>query len=109
MIRLRCWSQQQLEEALDVTKQKDMSGFYRHIYPQTMGEEKGQDGDTKKVEGEPEKLIKKAQSKPRNYRQNVKDAESSGSDTESDSQTSDKNERSEESDIEMSEKKAKED
>merc|ERR1712241_468911 len=33
---------QAMEELLDVTKQKDMSGFYRHLYRQTMGEEKGQ-------------------------------------------------------------------
>ena len=31
-----------IEKMLDVTKQKDMSGFYRHLYRQTMGEEKGQ-------------------------------------------------------------------
>merc|ERR1712018_766348 len=34
--------QDAIENMLDVTKQKDMSGFYRHIYRQTMGEEKGQ-------------------------------------------------------------------
>jgi coiled-coil domain-containing protein 55 len=33
---------ERMEAVLDVTKQKDMSGFYRHIYRQTMGEEKGQ-------------------------------------------------------------------
>ena len=31
-----------IEKALDVKGQKDMSGFYRHLYRQTMGEEKGQ-------------------------------------------------------------------
>ena len=31
-----------IEKMLDVTKQKDMSGFYRHLYRQTIGEEKGQ-------------------------------------------------------------------
>ena len=31
-----------IENMLDVTKQKDMSGFYRHLYRQKMGEEKGQ-------------------------------------------------------------------
>ncbi len=40
-----------IESVLDVTKQKDMSGFYRHIYRQTMGEEKGQ---SSKVKDEPE-------------------------------------------------------
>jgi coiled-coil domain-containing protein 55 len=34
--------QNAMETILDVTKQKDMSGFYRHIYRQTMGDEKGQ-------------------------------------------------------------------
>jgi len=32
--------QDAVESALDVRKQGDMSGFYRHIYRQTMGEEK---------------------------------------------------------------------
>jgi len=36
-----------IENALDVTKQKDMSGFYRHLYRQTMGEEKGQKEEVK--------------------------------------------------------------
>nr|ACO11327.1 Coiled-coil domain-containing protein 55 [Caligus rogercresseyi] len=31
-----------LDDLTEVTKQKDMSGFYRHLYRQTMGEEKGQ-------------------------------------------------------------------
>ena len=35
-----------MEDMLTVTKQKDMSGFYRHIYRQTMGEEKGQKEET---------------------------------------------------------------
>jgi coiled-coil domain-containing protein 55 len=39
---------------LTVTKQKDMSGFYRHLYRQTMGEEKGQ----KEVAVKPEPEIK---------------------------------------------------
>ena len=34
--------QDMIEDMLTVTKQKDMSGFYRHLYRQTMGEEKGQ-------------------------------------------------------------------
>ena len=33
---------EEIEKILDVRKQKDMSGFYRHLYRQTMGEEKGQ-------------------------------------------------------------------
>merc|ERR1739842_270739 len=32
-----------IEAALDVTKQNNMDGFYRHLYRQTMGEEKGQE------------------------------------------------------------------
>lgn len=36
------WITDQIEEILNVTKQRDMSGFYRHLYRQTMGEEKGQ-------------------------------------------------------------------
>ena len=36
-----------IEELLDVRKQKDMSGFYRHLYRQTMGEEKGQKEEIK--------------------------------------------------------------
>merc|ERR1712107_63950 len=34
--------QARIEAALDVTKQNNMDGFYRHLYRQTMGEEKGQ-------------------------------------------------------------------
>merc|ERR1712004_246114 len=37
-----------IEKMLDVTKQKDMSGFYRHLYRQTMGEEKGQSSASSK-------------------------------------------------------------
>ena len=35
---------EQIENVLDVRKQKDMSGFYRHLYRQTHFEEKGQVG-----------------------------------------------------------------
>jgi len=42
-----------IESALDVTKQNNMDGFYRHLYRQTMGEEKGQMEDKVKKE-EPE-------------------------------------------------------
>merc|ERR1712241_1216518 len=31
-----------IEAALDVTKQNNLDGFYRHLYRQTMGEEKEQ-------------------------------------------------------------------
>merc|ERR1712025_626588 len=34
--------QARIEAALDVTKQNNLDGFYRHLYRQTMGEEKGQ-------------------------------------------------------------------
>ena len=62
-----------IEKALDVKGQKDMSGFYRHLYRQTMGEEKGQKSpgadevlhnDTPKDKAE----IKKVSSKKREYR-----------------------------------------
>ena len=33
---------ERIEAALDVTKQGNMDGFYRHLYRQTMGEEKEQ-------------------------------------------------------------------
>jgi len=39
-----------IEAALDVTKQRNMDGFYRHLYRQTMGEEKGQVEDKVKKE-----------------------------------------------------------
>lgn len=42
----------QVEELLNVTKQRDMSGFYRHLYRQTMGEEKGQ-SEVKEPQTEP--------------------------------------------------------
>jgi len=44
---------ERIESALDVTKQNNMDGFYRHLYRQTMGEEKGQIEDKVKKE-EPE-------------------------------------------------------
>merc|ERR1712179_92679 len=59
-----------IEKALDVKGQKDMSGFYRHLYRQTMGEEKGQ--NTKEettVENLEEKMeIKKTSANKREYR-----------------------------------------
>ncbi|UYV81999.1 NSRP1 [Cordylochernes scorpioides] len=36
--------ERQVEEILDVRKQKDLSGFYRHLYKQRMGEEHVPDG-----------------------------------------------------------------
>merc|ERR1719474_1601221 len=42
--------QAQIEAALDVTKQNNMDGFYRHLYRQTMGEEKEQVEARKKLE-----------------------------------------------------------
>ena len=44
---------ERLEAALDVTKQGNMDGFYRHLYRQTMGEEKEQ-VEAKKMEEETE-------------------------------------------------------
>ena len=48
--------QDAMEDVLSVTKQKDMSGFYRHLYRQTMGEEKGQKAEVQapEVKTEPE-------------------------------------------------------
>merc|ERR1719219_2390978 len=49
----------QLEEALDVRKQNNMDGFYRHLYRQTMGEEKEQvEAKKKKEETEEEKAAR---------------------------------------------------
>lgn len=80
-----------IEKALDVKGQKDMSGFYRHLYRQTMGEEKGQkstDADADEVlhdapKDKPE--IKKVSSKKREYRKRDDTRES---DSEKDQSTS---------------------
>jgi len=50
-----------IEAALDVTKQNNMDGFYRHLYRQTMGEEKGQ--VESKVESEESEEAKAARVK----------------------------------------------
>lgn len=47
-----------MESALDVTKQDGMGGFYRHIYRQKFGEEKGQKPHVKVEETEEEKAAK---------------------------------------------------
>lgn len=54
--------QDAVESALDVRKQGDMSGFYRHIYRQTMGEEKGQGEE--KVKDEPVESEEKVKEEP---------------------------------------------
>ena len=71
---------ERIEAMLDVTKQRDMSGFYRHIYRQTMGEEKGQKEEGEEgVKNEPQSddednkeevrtEIKKLEKKERNFR-----------------------------------------
>jgi len=41
---------ERIESVLDVTKQKDLSGFYRHIYRQTHGEERSEMEDKMKQE-----------------------------------------------------------
>jgi len=46
-----------IEAALDVTRQNDLSGFYRHIYRQTHGEQKSELED--KIKQEEEDKIKK--------------------------------------------------
>ena len=46
--------QARMEAALDVTKQNNMDGFYRHLYRQTMGEEKDQIEAKKVKEEKPE-------------------------------------------------------
>merc|ERR1711944_205311 len=61
--------QDRIKKALDVKGQKDMSGFYRHLYRQTMGEEKGQNiahETSEDVEKVPE--IKKVSTNKREYR-----------------------------------------
>ena len=50
---------ERIEAALDVTKQGNMDGFYRHLYRQTMGEEKEQ-VEAKKVEEKEETEEEKA-------------------------------------------------
>jgi len=45
-----------IEAALDVTRQKDLSGFYRHLYRQTHGEEKSELDD--KIRKDEEQKIK---------------------------------------------------
>jgi len=72
-----------LENMLDVTKQKDMSGFYRHLFRQTMGEEKGQiktevkdepeppeeyDDDKKDIEEDDVQIANKTKPSQRSYR-----------------------------------------
>jgi len=53
-----------IEAALDVTKQNNMDGFYRHLYRQTMGEEKGQiESKIKKEEPEESEEAKAARVK----------------------------------------------
>lgn len=98
--------QDAVESALDVRKQGDMSGFYRHIYRQTMGEEKGQGEEKVKeepvevkeepVESDDEKKekelsVKKINNKKREYRKRDDDEdkeedkeESSSGESESD-------------------------
>jgi len=89
---------EEIEKILDVRKQKDMSGFYRHLYRQTWGEEKGQveakeaEKDTK-LSAETEQptesgkptFEKKAISKNREIRQRRDSADESSSDSSSDS------------------------
>lgn len=65
--------QEAIENLLDVTKQKDMSGFYRHLYRQTMGEEKGQkelaeEEATTSCEDPSVNLTKKSKPSERSYR-----------------------------------------
>lgn len=60
-----------IENILDVTKQKDMSGFYRHLYRQTMGEEKGQKDEEEtstSCEDPTVTLTKKSKPSERSYR-----------------------------------------
>merc|ERR1719427_1480676 len=61
----------QIEAALDVTKQNNMDGFYRHLYRQTMGEEKGQiESKVKKEEPEETEEAKAARLKARLRKRN---------------------------------------
>merc|ERR1712058_39029 len=52
--------QARIEAALDVTKQNNLDGFYRHLYRQTMGEEKEQVEARKKLEKQEETEEQKA-------------------------------------------------
>ena len=74
-----------LDELTDVTKQKDMSGFYRHLYRQTMGQEKGQ----KEKEEAEQKDIKKVDVKKKTFRRRHDDDD----DEEEDSSDSDESEK----------------
>jgi len=103
--------QDAVESALDVRKQGDMSGFYRHIYRQTMGEEKVREEpvENEEVKEEPveseEKELSVKKIKKREYRKRDDDEEkdedkeesSSGeSDSESDKEVVKKTEESKE-------------
>ena len=98
--------QDRIEKALDVKGQKDMSGFYRHLYRQTMGEEKGQNTTEETIKDE-EKVpeIKKVSTNKREYRKrddmesepeeehstsNSESSDSESSDNESKTQKSEK-------------------
>ena len=97
---------ERIEAMLDVTKQRDMSGFYRHIYRQTMGEEKGQKEEDVKKEprsddednkDEVRTEIKKLEKKERNFRKrDVKQEEEESEDeSSSDSGSSSEDEEKE--------------
>merc|ERR1711872_933028 len=86
--------QDRIEKALDVKGQKDMSGFYRHLYRQTMGEEKGQN-TTEETVRDDEKVpeIKKVSKNKREYRkredlENEPEQNSTSSSGSSDSESS---------------------
>ena len=82
---------ERIEKVLDVTGQKDMSGFYRHLYRQTMGEEKGQSKDTNlQVDTETDKVeIKKISSNKREYRRRKETSNSASEEHSSSSDSSD--------------------
>ena len=82
-----------MESILDVRKQKDMSGFYRHIYRQTMGEEKGQnEAEDKKEEAKedsPKRPRESGGAKQRSYRRRKEEDEEEDESSSSESNSAD--------------------
>lgn len=93
--------QDYLENIGDVTKQRDLGGFYRHLYEQKMGPEKKEDAagsqteteqaNQPKVSEEPKSLGKSSgkKSQARTYRKRISHENEDGSDKESDAKKED--------------------
>merc|ERR1719266_157925 len=102
-----------MEEMLDVTKQKDMSGFYRHLFRQIMGEEKGQETKPEEkdemeetIEDEDVKIAQKTKPSQRSYRQR-RDSEPIEEDSNNDSNSKASASSAEDSDNEITHEKNK--